>query len=290
MAEKPYILAICNRKGGSGKTTTAVNLAAEFSRVGMKVLLIDLDPQNHVRLGLGIAVKDVPGAHALFSESQAESADQALLKSRIRSRGGIDLIPATEDFDASHVGADPRRLHKALGHSDFEQYDLIVLDTPPSIDAVLMNALVAANGVLLPLMPHHLAVQGVRDLSRLFVRASVLGGGPTRLIGFLPIMVDRRVRLQKAVLETLADEFGQERCLRGIRSDIRLAEAFAEGQTIQEFAPSSRGAMDYRLTAELLLHEPGLRDRQEKVQAEVTEPQSDIPSHSGNDQALLMTE
>jgi len=180
--------------------------------------------------------------------------------------GGLDLIPAEADFDSSHVGSNPRRLHQALSTGGFAEYDLILLDTPPSIDAVLMNALVAAQGVVVPLLAHHLAAHGVRELSRLFVRASVLGGGPTRLLGFLPIMLDRRVRMQKTVLASLAEEFGERRIMRGIRSDVRLAEAFAAGQAVRDFAPSSRGAMDYYLAAEWLIRELDIEPEQAELE------------------------
>lgn len=241
------VLTVANRKGGTGKTTTVVNLAAEMAARGRRVLVVDLDTQGHVATGLGVTVDGGPGAHDVFSPR-----GPVLVEAIRGSSFGPDVIPARTDFDASHVGADHGRLARALSDGSLAGYERILIDTPPSIDAITMNALLAADGVLIPLVPHHLAGEGVRQLSRLFFRAAMERGDHLGLMGLLPIMTDRRVRLQRQVLEELGREFGERRILRGIRSDIRLAEAFAEGCPVRAHAPRSRGAMDYYLLAEEL--------------------------------------
>ncbi|MEA5446762.1 ParA family protein [Gammaproteobacteria bacterium AB-CW1] len=242
-------IAVTNRKGGSGKTTSAVNMAAELNARGYRILVVDLDPQNHVAMGLGLEGPVAMGSHCVFT-----NAGQPLHQGLRPTPAGVDVIPADPRFDASHTGSDWHCLQQALSHPAFQAYDAILLDTPPSMDAVLMNALMASGSVLVPLIPHHLAAAGVRALSRLFMRASLGGGHRPRLMGILPIMVDRRVRMHSQVLDELAAEFGGERILRGIRSDIRLAEAFAAGKPVRESAPRSRGAMDYFMATESLIH------------------------------------
>lgn len=241
------VLTVANRKGGTGKTTTVVNLAAEMSARGRRVLVVDLDTQGHVAAGLGLGSVSGPGAHDVFAP-----AGPPLQQAIRNSPYGMDVIPARMDFDASHVGADHGRLARALSDPAFARYELVLIDTPPSIDAITMNALLAADGVLIPLVPHHLSGEGVRQLSRLFFQAAMERGDHLGLMGLLPIMSDRRVRLQRQVLAELGREFGEQRILRGIRSDIRLAEAFAEACPVREHAPRSRGAMDYYLLAEEL--------------------------------------
>ncbi|MDQ2069417.1 ParA family protein [Natronospira bacteriovora] len=250
---RPRTIAITNRKGGSGKTTTAVNVAAELTARDARVLIIDLDPQNHVAIGLGLQEDVRIGSHCVFAGKESQ------LSQAIHSTPtGVDVIPADPAFDGSHPGGDWHRLRRALCHPAFEPYDVIILDTPPSMDSILMNALMASGSVLVPLIPHHLAAAGVRALSRLFMRASLSGGHQPNLLGILPVMVDRRVRLQRSVLDELAAEFGATRILRGIRSDIRLAEAFGEGRPVRDVAPRSRGSMDYFLVAEALVRGAGL--------------------------------
>lgn len=248
MNHRERIIAITNRKGGSGKTTSVVNIAVELVARGYRVLVVDLDPQDHVAIGLGVTEPSTSGSHVIFAGG--ESRLPGLIRS---SPVGVDVVPADSQFDSSHTGKDWHCLRRALNQSVFDDYDYILIDTPPSMDAVLMNVLVASGSVLIPLIPHYLAATGVRELSRLFVNAALSGGHRPRLLGILPVMVDRRVRLQQSVLNELSSEFGVFRVMRGIRSDIRLAEAFGKGRPVRDFAPRSRGAMDYFIAVDALL-------------------------------------
>lgn len=133
-----------------------------------------------------------------------------------------------------------------------EQFDRVVLDTPPTSDLLLISALAAADGVLIPFVPHHLAAVGVNQLARLFYRVATRYNPSLQLIALLPVMVNRNFTLQRKVLDELAIQFGKGRLLRGIRTNIRLAEAFAAGEPICRFAPRSPGAMDYQLLADEL--------------------------------------
>lgn len=252
MTQRAFVLAISNRKGGTGKTTTAVNLAAELAARGAETLLIDLDTQGHASLGIGLPriSKDAPTAHTIFKDP-GQLLRPAILSSPYRR---LSIIPADPLYDGTgaHHG-DMTVLARHLREEGVvDDYDLIILDTPPSLDLLLMNALAAAHGTLVPLSPHPLGLHGVQQLIRLFYRVASTVNPDLKLVGLLPIMVDRRIRLHVSILEEAMRQFGTERMLRGIRNDIRLAEAFAVHKPIRDYAPKCRGALDYHLLIEEL--------------------------------------
>jgi len=236
-------LVITNRKGGTGKTTTSVNLAAEFAASGQRVLLIDLDTQSHCAVGLGIQVaRGEATVHNLLL-------DPALrLRPLIRQTQwpGLDLVPADPLFDHGAGQADQTRLAHALQEEGLlADYDLILLDTPPSLDVLLMNALVAAQRVLVPFVPHALSGEGIKSLARVLFKVSAGANPELRLLGFLPLMLDRRIGHHRGVTEGVAHQFGAQRMLSGVRCDIKLVEAFAHRMPVRYHAPKSRGAEDY---------------------------------------------
>lgn len=251
MTDRCPVLAVTNRKGGSGKTTTAVNLGAELAARGWRVLLIDADTQGHCALGLGVApAPGSAGLHGLFCGQSVP-----LHKLAVATRwDGLDLVPADTRFDGRGLQDDTTLLETALcqlaQHSD---YDLILLDTPPSVDLVLLNALHAADGVLIPVVLQSLGSAGVRQLAQLFYQVATQGRPQLKVAGLVPVMCDRSVPSQERILAELAQTFGSQRLLRGIRQDVRLAEAFGVGVPIRQHAPRSRGAMDYYMLTEELL-------------------------------------
>ncbi|HIJ94360.1 MAG TPA: ParA family protein [Desulfuromonadales bacterium] len=241
------IIVITNRKGGTGKTTTSVNLAAEFASQSLRVLLIDMDTQGHCAVGLNIAPpKDAPTVHSLF-----QSGNSRLTEAVYHTAWpNLDLIPANTLFEHGSCDGNPTRLTRALHDEGVtEQYDLIIIDSPPSLDDLLMNALCAARKVLVPFMPHHLSGEGIRNLARVLFRVASDLNPELKLLAFLPIMLDRRIGQHKSVTEGVARQFGQGRLLSGIRTDIKLAEAFAHRQPVRAYMPGCRGAEDYALTA-----------------------------------------
>ena len=239
-------IAIANRKGGTGKTTTAVNLAAEWSRQGLNTLLIDLDTQGHAGIGVGYGehLKGSPTIHRLFEQPETSIAELIVPTPFPR----LSLIAADSGFDGLGLKWDVELLRQKLLDADIKnRFQRIVLDTPPTLDALLISALVAAEGVVVPFVPHHLAQVGVRQLARLFYLISTRYNPGLKLLGLLPIMQDKRVKLHQKVVDELSKQFGEQRILRGIRNNIRLAEAFAEGKPVSEYVAHCPGALDYYL-------------------------------------------
>ncbi|MEK8046109.1 ParA family protein [Ideonella margarita] len=242
---KARVLAVTNRKGGSGKTSTSVNLSAELAAQGHRVLLIDLDTQGHCAIGLGVpAVRNGPTVHGFMAGRHSLSA--AIVPS---AWAGLHLIPADPLFEHGSGQQQDHVLWTALQQEELlTQYDVVVLDTPPSLDALLLNALCAADRVLVPFVPHFLAGEGVRQLARVLFRVASRGGNDRlRVLGFLPVMQDARIGQHRSVTDSLAQQFGSDRILPGIRNDIRVAEAFAAGKPVREHAPNARATADYAL-------------------------------------------
>lgn len=252
MTERPYILAVCNRKGGTGKTTTAVNLGAEMAARGLATLLVDLDTQGHLTLGAGRPEPDkaTPTAHQAFTRPDFDFAAAI----QPTEHANLWLVPADPLFDGTGVPHDLTMLARHLrGPAVLGRFDIAVLDTPPSHDIVLMNAIAAAHGVVVPVLPSALGLNGVHQLTRLIFRIASTANPGLKLLGILPVMADHRVKLHKTVLGELKAHFGADRMLPGIRTDVRLAEAFLARRPVRAFAPRSRGALDFHLLAEDLL-------------------------------------
>ena len=238
-----YTLAISNRKGGTGKTTVAVNLAAGLAALGRRVLLVDLDTQNHCAVGLGVKVgHGEPTVHDLFRGPWLGLGPMM----RQTSVAGLQLVPADPLFEHGSGTRDEGLLKAALASDLLEDaFDLVILDTPPSLDLLMLNALTAADGLIVPYVPHHLSLEGVRQLMRVLYKIKSRSNPDLKILGFLPVMVAEHIRQHKVVTASIAHQFGAPKVLPGIRTDIKLAEAFGTGQPVAAYAPRSRAAEDF---------------------------------------------
>ena len=239
----PFILAVGSRKGGIGKTTTAVNLSVEMALRGMRTLLVDLDPQGHAVNGLGVAA-DGSSVHQLFGPAPPPVVDLV----RQSSWPGLSVVGADPDFDGNPAEADPGVLERALRGSGLAgRFDVIILDLPPTLDATVRSGLACADALLVPLLPHPLALDGAARIVQFFRTLHADRRSRPVRVGIAPVMVDTRLGLHRRVLEQAERRFGADGLFRAIRTDVRLAEAFAVGHPIRRHAPRSRGCLDYHL-------------------------------------------
>jgi len=243
------ILVVANRKGGTGKTTTVVNLASEWGKSGYKTLIIDLDTQGHAGLGLGCDDRRGEGVHKIFSDS-TYNLQGKVVSTKIEN---VSVLLADSSFvlGGQIVASDTLKikLHEA---GILNTFDKILIDTPPTLDQILLNALVAADGVLVPFIPHYLSLVGIKQLIKVFYHISTTINPQLETFSLLPVMTNCRYKMHQKIMEQVEIQFGRGNVLRGVRSNIKLAEAFMQGTAINRYAPRSAGAMDYCLLAETL--------------------------------------
>ena len=247
------IIAVSNQKGGVGKTTTAVNLAVAFGMLGKKTLLIDIDPQGNATTGLGIAKDDVPVAITEVLLGQVTPA-QAVQRS---PNAPVDVLPSNGDLVAAEVGlmAMPHRetrLKQALA-SVASAYDWVVIDCPPSLNMLTLNALTAAQGVLVPVQCEYYALEGLAALLGTIDSVRQTVNPSLAIAGLLRTMYDRRNKLANDVSNELLMHFGPQVLASVIPRNVRLAEAPSFGQSIFQFDASSTGAAAYLALGQELL-------------------------------------
>lgn len=248
-ADRARVLVVANKKGGTAKSTTVVNLAAEFAARGRRVLVVDLDAQGHAGLGLGrVAASGTATAHDVLRSGSAVLA-AAIVPT---DHAGIDLAPADRLFDGDVRVSDPRRLAKALAPVA-RAYDLILIDTPPSSPRIIVAGLMAADTVLVPTLLDHLSLDGVGQFLRAYhgVVAELRTGATDALI--VPSRVDLRSSMQKEVLAQLARRHGLGQIAGGVRVDVAVAEAFGRDMPLRAWRPRARAVGDFaRLADEIL--------------------------------------
>lgn len=247
-----YIIAVSNRKGGTGKTTVSVNLAAELAAMGLRVLLIDLDSQGHCAIGLGVKIgRGEATIHDLFRGPG--STLSAIL--RPTAQPNLFLAPADPLFEHGSGISVRQVLEAEIAKAAIQRhFDIILLDTPPSLDDLLISALSLADGIVIPYVPHHLSLEGVKQLMRVLFKIKTQVNPGLKILGFLPVMVAEHIRQHRTIIGEIAHLFGAARLFPGIRNDIRLVESFRFGQPIRCFAPKSRGADDFRNLGSTIAH------------------------------------
>ena len=265
MNTQALVIGLVNQKGGCGKTTTAVNLSASLAAAGHHTLLIDLDPQANATVSVGVD----PGTleqtvyHVLVDPDHE---DGLRLTSIIRpttvkrlevAPSSIDLAAAELEL-AARIGRENSLRRRITGVRD--RYEFVLIDTPPSLGLLTLNALVACDGIIIPIQTHYYALLGMRQLLRTIKMVKDELGHTVEILGVLPTMYDSRTTISKEIVAGIHDFFPKQVFQSAIHFNIKLVESSMKGVPLFMSNPESRGAKEYAsLASEVIAHAKGAR-------------------------------
>ena len=246
---KSTIIAIVNQKGGVGKTTTCINLAAGLARKNFKVLIIDLDPQSNASLGLNVNVDEFSSSIYDVMVNNLDL-EQAIVPTYVKN---LDIAPASSlltgaQLEIADLLGRERLLRTSVWkmlNAHIRYYDYILMDCSPSLNLLTINGLVAAQCVLVPIQAHYFSLEGMKELFSTLKVVRDRINSELEILGILPCIVDIRKKLSREMLDQLEDYFKEKMLKSVIRMNITLAEASAHGQSIFDFNEFCNGAKDY---------------------------------------------